>query len=824
MLALFLKTISTQLDFREHGASLCKTLLQREQLRLLDRGLTATKTKEHLISPCIRLLAEIVTFDGGAFASNIYSKRDTTLKRLDFFLNQRGIGDDDNEEDRRKPRLRRIAQRYVLANLKFQSVSARGDIIAQGRILRAFLFDIHRDASDMVSEILQTIEKYILNDINLSRNLKTRFLNQSNLAALALLYQSRNLTENGGEKKPVRQQAHGLLHTVCTQQEKGILVPQTGWYPVGTRPDTNIEIEGGDTIDLSMDSPFVFDNYKDKIPVKNGTLSAFIQSLRPDMDSLQAALLLDVFQAAPELVADYFSKKAKFNSEPKDSPAWLGQCAFLFSVIQLPVPPFAGWNNKFAMSPPPATIVIESILPRPLDRSMITRCLNLNHEIITLFALRVMTIASAKLEQVLAMFEDARYISNAWSQASSRLVGEFAERSPLIKDVILALRRASKDNHQIQSAAIELLATFFRSAPELALDEAFDVSILLVDVLARLENGQNQEVARPALLEQLNNLLIISQLSSHTKWWHKPGKSPSKILIHLLIVAAAAKLSPISCMIKVVAQAEEQSSTIAQISLLLETVLIDCGILEPCKDLFDALIASLRRSKRWVPEPDTFAFIDNCMSRIVRQPVHYQDVRSSIQGHQGDEHVVSLLVFCVAEQWPFIAQEENPKVWKNVGKWIARLTVALGQAGGGSLIIAQLQTNMLAATEGEARAILEKALKHQKDTPLSLTTAKYPDSTQIDLHVTTSDSAKKPHFVLEDLFGANPSSLESSDRLTIWDKAEIESVVKGGRVGRLLQCFTSPLEEVRRQAYATVGDLMKAVRVHRSFPMYLALC
>jgi Ribosome 60S biogenesis N-terminal. len=56
VLAVFLKTISRELEFREFGLALCKHLLQKDQLRLFNRGLTATKSKEHLISPCLRLL------------------------------------------------------------------------------------------------------------------------------------------------------------------------------------------------------------------------------------------------------------------------------------------------------------------------------------------------------------------------------------------------------------------------------------------------------------------------------------------------------------------------------------------------------------------------------------------------------------------------------------------------------------------------------------------------------------------------------------------------------------------------------------------------
>lgn len=77
--ALILKTVSSLLDFREIGGLLCRTILQHQHLRLVKRSLDAPKHKDFLISPSLRLLTELTSFDGGVFAREVYKRREQTF-------------------------------------------------------------------------------------------------------------------------------------------------------------------------------------------------------------------------------------------------------------------------------------------------------------------------------------------------------------------------------------------------------------------------------------------------------------------------------------------------------------------------------------------------------------------------------------------------------------------------------------------------------------------------------------------------------------------------------------------------------------------------
>jgi nucleolar pre-ribosomal-associated protein 1 len=94
LFALLLKTLSSLLEFSDHGSQLCRTILQHQHLRLVRRCLDAPKHKDFLISPSLRLLTELTSFDGGVFAREVYKRREQTFdvaifrRTLGFFKSE----------------------------------------------------------------------------------------------------------------------------------------------------------------------------------------------------------------------------------------------------------------------------------------------------------------------------------------------------------------------------------------------------------------------------------------------------------------------------------------------------------------------------------------------------------------------------------------------------------------------------------------------------------------------------------------------------------------------------------------------------------------
>ncbi|KAK2875018.1 hypothetical protein FQN49_001860 [Arthroderma sp. PD_2] len=790
VLASFLKTVSPQLEFREFAIELSKYLLHKDNLKLFNRGLTASKTKDHLISPCLRLLTEIVSFDGGAVAKVVYAKRDITLKRLDVFLTARKIQTEELAEDRRKPTLRRIAQRYLLANLRYQSAAAKAEILGQGKLVKTFIEDIKRDAGDIVVDIIRTFDKYIVSDTILSRSVKSRFLSRWNLERLATLYgYERDSDEVPSGGVSVSDEVHKFLLTVCTNVEKGVLLTEYGWYPSGTNMDALIN--DNETISLGLDAPTHFDKSSESISVRNGNLSVLIQFLRPESDTRQMQLLLKIFRVAPELIYDYFSKRNMFCSDPKPTQAWLGESAFLFSTIQLPVPEKCGFKEGLPAMPPPVSVAIESILPRPLTQKMLTRCINQNTEIVTLFAIKATTAALRKLQTVLKMFESTGSSNpELWSQASGKLMNEFSTRCPTMKDTILAFRQTPKDDLQQQDALLELLSLFYQVTPTVAFEEKFDVSLTLVEILGRLNNDTLSKEDRQLLFSQLQHILTISQHSPAMRWWQKPE---------------SLALSAFTSVLKVFVEKREHGAQ-DKMNSLLQDVLTQNSILAQSQS-FEALILSIQSTDEKTPAIP-WSFIDNCLTRLAKRPVPYLDQVKSLQGKK--QSIISPMLVVIREQWPFIVKAQDVENETATAAWISKFLGCLKAYDEYSKALVAVRDTMLDETKAKkSRSLLKKAFDHKIDITK-------PEDTDAD----TVMGGTAPHSTssitqaanLSEVFGQVQTGDESHSGLHKWEREDLELAIDQGYIRSLILCVCSEHEEIRRQAVSGLSRFMAKLK------------
>ena len=517
VLALLLKAISNLIDFRECGVHLCETLLRKDQMKLFDRGLTANKTKEFIISPCLRLLTEVVSFDGGSSARRLYLQRDIAFKRLDIFLGMRKSSSETNAKIQRKNSIRNTALWYFLANLRLQEQAAKSDMLAQTKLIRAVFQDLKSDSPDIILDIIGTIKKSVVLDSKLSRTAKSRLLTDwvlTRISGLSNYDQDDPLPEGG---TPINEAAYAFLKLVCTTVDHGVLATQNGWYPPGEETANN-DLDGKDSL-LGSAQHILQERYIDRVPVLNTTLATFLQGLRPYASVQQNELILAIFKAAPEMIADYFFKTKSFSFEPKLSATWIGYSAFLYSVIQLP--PAA---MQFGEDPPPISIVIESILPQPLTQKVLTRGLNQSSNLITFITTRLIVVAFQKLEKVLASFHIQNGLSSDWKEAGSKLKAEFCRRCPELKHVIAAFRSCPKEDFVLREALVRLVTMYYKLIPQVALDEKFDISIILSATLNDIESETEHHKDQRIRLLELDQLMEIAHRSPDMQWWQKPGR------------------------------------------------------------------------------------------------------------------------------------------------------------------------------------------------------------------------------------------------------------------------------------------------------------
>jgi nucleolar pre-ribosomal-associated protein 1 len=240
---------------------------------------------------------------------------------------------------------------------------------------------------------------------------------------------------------------------------------------------------------------------------------------------------------------------------------------------------------------------------------------------------------------------------------------------------------------------------------------------------------------------------------------------------------------------------------------LLENVLVEQGILSSLNGPFDALIASLKDSDPQDLLPQ-LQFLDNCLSRIAKKPVHYEDLTSSLLNDS--EKSLSLLVAGVLEQWPFVLKSNDLAKEQAVASWIASLLKQLKLAGEDKKALKNVRDSLYELSEKKkTKSIFKKSLKGSEE-------AKDQSPETVD-----SDSRSKPgapskattSVGLLDVFGPLPSESEDHAGLYKWEKEEIDIAIEQGRISDLMLCLCSEHEEIRRQGFAAVTRLMAKLKV-----------
>ncbi|KAI9797422.1 MAG: hypothetical protein M1833_005461 [Piccolia ochrophora] len=416
VLALLLETISGLIEFRDVGLRLCKVLLQPTALKLLSGATSVNKKSEHILVPCLDLLSQLVSYDGGLLAKRVYSQREYTYKALGRNLGLRRV-EAVEEADQRKPKssVRNAALQYLFANLRFLDPLAKIDLLGHREIISAVFREIREDPPKTILDILSVFKVHVIQDESLHARSRGRFLSEWTLSHVATLYgYETKLDVDVKETSSVELRAHEFLLLVCTTPGLGVLYHETGWHlPLGDEdkdPEGEVDSLEGDLLNW-VDKEGIRQIGEGVPGIRNYRLAAFIRQLRPHASTLQSDLLLTIFEAAPELVADYFIKNRAFTYDPKLTATWVGYSAFLFSAIQLPIPPLFGRHDGRCPRMRDVVAVFRKIPDEYLmQREAIARLLAIYYDVIPQVALDekfdISISLSRALERVQAGVED----------------------------------------------------------------------------------------------------------------------------------------------------------------------------------------------------------------------------------------------------------------------------------------------------------------------------------------------------------------------------------------------------------------------------------
>ncbi|PVH80324.1 hypothetical protein DL98DRAFT_515428 [Cadophora sp. DSE1049] len=817
VLALLLKTISTILDLSEYGLRLGRTVLQTRQRELVAKGLEARKNKDFVISPVLRLLGEIVIFDGGVLAKQVFLARDHTFRNLARNLSLRYLGD--GVEDPRKPSVRTNSLRFLLSLLKFIPIECKRDLLNQRDVLSGITRDIKDDPPFTIRDVLETLKISVLLDEALPREAKTKILNATFLGRITTLYWYDQAEEvSTPPKKSIDDVAHEFLLLACTSPNLGVLISSSGLYPRGINPDDTHAFSIEESyIDLGLDSVEWMDKFTEKVSVRNTILSDFIQSLRPWSHKKQSDLLTAILKSAPELIADYYFGKKDFSFDPKLTATWIGYAAFIFSTLQLPFPQYFGHQERYARLPPPPSIVLESILPQPLTQKVLTRCLNLpNNNLITFFAIRILCVAFSKLQDALKMYREAANGSSSsmWAQSAEVLIDEFCQRCPSIKDVILAFRRL-KDSYLMQKeATTKLLVLYYEVVPRIALDAKFGVSAALADNLKSMEETTLSPEDRVLRAIELEHLFQFANFSPGMRWFTKAdGLSVSPFMAMLKLSAEAPSDLPLLKLTSVL-------SFVAEENQILQT--------QTAHSALDTFVLGLKSVPDGAHSSAVYYFLDDCISRCAGKPIKYifalEEVCVSLDDGAAP---VSLLSLAVVEQWPFLVKSASKAELEQVAQFVARYFAASLGIKENKHVITVLVHRITAETpeDSTARTIIERSLEMVDD--VAIAEAKIqPVEVKIDTEEKGPTETERAE-VIAKMSDSSANPAEDHRSLKKWTTKEVDEVIDGGHAAALVMLLSSDHLSVRKEAATNISKFaakLKGSTLEEKDQIWLLLC
>jgi nucleolar pre-ribosomal-associated protein 1 len=826
VLALLLRILSRSLDQVPYGLGICRTLLLKRQQELISRNLSADKGKEFIISPTLKLLREAMCFDGGAIAKPIFRARNYMFKSLGRNMGIKYLGE--GREDPKRPSARTNAVRFFLSALKFLHPEAKKELLSLRDIATGLTKSIREDPPHLILELLDALKAQVLLDEKLPREAKSKLLTANTLTQIASLYNYVDDVSDSEGGRSVDDVADGFLQIACTLPSAGVLRQQSGFYPRGTEAEEDALLRLRDSDDVGLENVVWMNKFRDEIPVRNYVLSEFIQNLRPWSNVRQSELLITIFRAAPELIADYFQKKRSFTFEPKLSATWIGYAALLFNAVQLEVPAYFGQGSGYSHFPPPTSIVLDNILPLPLNQKVLVKCLAQKSSLISFFVTRILVLALDKLKAALELYQIAAESNGAlWGEAARRLVDEFCQRCPSMKDIVNSYRAIPEDNILHREAASRLLLRCYEVLPQVALIAKFDVSPFLVTSIKRLRlQGDNSSEDTNLSLREMEHLLVIAGHSPGMRWFAKLAGlvlSPFLTLLQLL-VDSQHEISAEKLFDSINFVAEEQQVVLSH----------DGGrglrpLVQSLRHLKPTQVTKESADKVW-------AFIDNCVTRCATAPIKYLEMMLDILGSnpdsesaEGDVPRISPLHMALVEQIPFALKSASSDT---IGQLAKFTTLFLGASKAAGEDSALLEKVFIKLRSHFPEIVQTKALKHF---PSGAEFEKAPDPTTEsrmdvdtpDLPTTQKKIAALEAKSLDEVFDRSSQWDLDNSALHKWASRPADELVEEGYATSLVCLLASEHTSIRKEAVTNI--LKMAAKIQQSDydekeQAYLLLC
>lgn len=490
-----IRIMSDSVLCREAGLRIIRILLG-DHNKIVYRSLYTEQAAP--VNDVLELLTQFAKFQHGQYADEVYAALDFSSLIYSKILSSLKIRSEEDEQRALSQHLTSNGtMRYhmielLLVLLEFCSFTRKSDLLGHRSLILPWLSNATADSSEQLIRTVATFFKYG-EDKSILRRQKTLFFTEWVLIRIVSIY--RVLRTRNNRQWTKYELEFSLLVKICTYPEYGVIYPDNGWYPPGTLDATK--------------SRRSFQFY-------NRVLVALTKHLDV-ADEDEFSLLNSIFKACPETVAAY-TTSVLTKIDPTNDIDVLKKFPYFSSIISLPIPAvLEDWSLDIGESPP-AAIIIENVLPSPLNRPLLDLALH-KSAITQYFVLNLIAQTLQKLDRICAIMS-----SRGWESARSAVLVAVFHRLPELQSYASTVTKSISPNSGFVMS--KLLKLYINLFPEVSAGAKVDLSQLLI----RFIEGDSGDKSGTALkfglvgwLELRNVLQVQSSLPTPQKFWNKAG-------------------------------------------------------------------------------------------------------------------------------------------------------------------------------------------------------------------------------------------------------------------------------------------------------------
>ena len=511
-IAELLQAMSGDVKLSSSGNEICRSLLDEPNITCFEKGLN--QHGRHLASSisCLRLLAEVMTFDGGVCRQHIFKKRHILHANLARFLEPSTSNTNDHAS------LRATTLAYLIQYIKFQDGRAKLDLLQERHVVKAIFQHIEHDNADKTIQLLTVLEDHVLSDTEIHISDKRRLLDTVLLKGLTDLYTQETTFD---AKKP--------LHDLCTVLHRffikyfTLISTEAGRNPLHSEGLDSGRLLGTQTSSIFSPSTSLHDLPASLSSHKEAGVVSLLQSLRPHANQMHRTLLLHIYNLNPDLLTAYFKSSRLFNLEPDITATWMGKFCFLMSLIRVSLRlydfrPSTDMHMR-------VTRVTDSIAPLPLNPQVLGHCFNNTSAVVRFLTVKLVITSLQKLRRLLDVsafsVDGGKQETSLDKDSLLQIKRQVFLRLPEVGTVIGAFHRCIAEHTMEKEGLSQLLALWCVLNPRKAYGGALDISSILSHMSSR--PSACSQAAESLRFEDisLQHLLSIAQTTPDMKWWSR---------------------------------------------------------------------------------------------------------------------------------------------------------------------------------------------------------------------------------------------------------------------------------------------------------------